>query len=188
MGKVIDNDFTKGSSGLTGNTFVFRMRNGQTYITKRPKKRHKPFTEEELEQQSRFGDAIIYARAAIVDPEIKAIYASKAKGQQSAYNVATANFFDIPKVKLIDASLYDGSIGSKVQVKAIDRCKVAKVTVVIKDSSGAILEQGEAVAQANGLDWFYTATTLNGSPKGCTITATVFNLPGNSGNANLRIE
>ncbi|RXK81742.1 hypothetical protein [Filimonas effusa] len=184
MGEVLNNDFVMGSSGLTGNMLVYRQRKGRTFIAKRPQKRKKPFTEEELQHQALFADAITYARAAIVDPAVKEIYAFKAKGIESAYNVAVRNFYDLPEVKLVDVSGYNGSIGSKILVKATDKCKVNKVKIVIKSSAGSIIEQGEAVVLANDLDWIYTATTLNSSPSGSTVTATAFNLPGNSANSN----
>lgn len=184
MGEVINNDYTKGTSGRTGDTFVYRYRKGRTFIAKRPVSRDKTYSEEQLETQARFSDAITYAKTALTDPVIKQIYAGKVKGLQSAYNVAMANFYEIPQVKQIDLDQYDGSIGSRILVKAVDKCKVTKVTVVIKTSAGVTLEQGDAVAQADGLNWLYTTTTLNSTPAGCTVTAIAYNLPGNNGNAN----
>ena len=187
MGEILGNDFVEGSTGLTGRKIVYRQRKGHTFITRRPQKRKKPFTEEELQRQELFLDAITYARAAIADPVIKEIYAGKVKDLESAFNVATSNFYDLPKIKLIDVTGYNGVVGSKILVKAVDKCKVNKVTVVIKSSTGNIIEQGEAVVQANDLDWIYTTTILNSSPSGSNVTAMAFNLPGNSANDNKRV-
>jgi hypothetical protein len=184
MAESKDNIITFGLSGLIGRLLVFRTREGRTFVSKRPKATTIPPTADQILVRERFSDAITYAKAAITDPATREMYAHFAKPLQSAFNVAMANFSSIPEVQLINVEAYTGSIGSKITVKATDDCKVDRVRVVIKTGAGVIVEQGNAVAQPNGLDWAYTATTLNASLPGCVVTATVYNLPGNNSNSN----
>jgi hypothetical protein len=44
---------------------------------------------------------------------------------------------------------------------ATDHFKLVTVTATIFKADDTVLETGDAVARANGLDWFYTATHQN---------------------------
>ena len=51
----------------------------------------------------------------------------------------------------------------------------------IRDSNGALLEQGAAVINRTGLGWLYTATTANGSLAGTVVKATATDIPEHEG-------
>ena len=95
----------------------------------------------------------------------------------SPFNVAVSDWFKKPTVHEIDLSGWTGEIGQTIRVKAQDEIHVAKVHVAIKDLSGAILEEGDAV-QADGLWWTYTVTTQVDEPE-TRIVATAQDLARN---------
>lgn len=64
-------------------------------------------------------------------------------------------------------------------MKAQDDTQVVKVSILITDEDGAVVEQGEAV-QADGLRCEYTTTTVASNPAAANISATAHDLPGNS--------
>ena len=72
-------------------------------------------------------------------------------------------------------SAYLGQIGDAITVQATDDVEVVNVTVVIRASSGAVLEQGPATK----LDtcWVYHATTSTPPGAKPTIEATAMDRP-----------
>ncbi|OMP74595.1 hypothetical protein BW716_34560, partial [[Flexibacter] sp. ATCC 35208] len=53
------------------------------------------------------------------------------------------------------------------------------VRVAIYSAVGDLIEQGDAVLEANGLDWLYTATVANSAIAGCRVRAVAKDLPAN---------
>jgi hypothetical protein len=70
-------------------------------------------------------------------------------------------------------------IGSKISVNVTDDFKVTSVHVQINNSDGSLVEEGEAVQDANGITWVFTATQANASLTGDKIVVTATDNPGN---------
>lgn len=179
MAKTKDNIFMFGHSGTIGRQMTLSLKAGDTIIGKKRGSSSIPSTPEQLEIQDRFKLSSIYAQAAIRVPETKAAYAAKAKIGQSAFNVAFADAFTPPEIKSINRAGYSGHVGDTIVIRAVDYFKVVAVHVKISNVAGVVLEEGNAILQANGLDWKYTATTVINSLFGCKITATAIDLPAN---------
>ena len=178
MAKVNNNVVTHGLSGLLGNQIVFRAgKGGRTIVATRPvHDSNRILSPSQLAHQEAFREAIAYAKTT----KDEAIYINKAQGTaMSAFNAAVADWFNQPKVQEIDTNGWSGEIGQAIRVKAQDDVRVVKVHVVIRDTSGSVLEQGDA-EQEDGLWWVYTTTTVISSPLTNSITATAQDLPGNS--------
>ena len=175
-----NNVLTHGLSGTVGDLLVFRNKGGKVIVANKPKERTSEYTEGEKAHQQLFQRATLYGKSVLADPTKKAAYNSAAKDGQSAYNVAVADYFSAPDIKEVDLSAYTGAVGSTIKIKAIDDFKVAKVFVRIATTDGSLIEEGNAVLQADGLYWLYTATQLNNSPTGDKITVTAWDLPNNS--------
>jgi hypothetical protein len=95
------------------------------------------------------------------------IYVTLAKGADgNAYNLAVADWFGHPVVLELNTEGWTGGVGHTIRIKATDDTQVTRVRVVIHNSNGNILEQGEAVqSQTDGLLWTYVTTTnLIGTP------------------------
>jgi hypothetical protein len=175
-----DNLILKEASGSVGKMLtITKKKSGTIQLGKHRGASTTPPTDKQKEVQSKFKNAIVYGKAVMNDPDLKAMYQAAAKKDQSAYNLAVRDAFKAPEISSINTALYTGAIGSKITVRAIDDFKVASVRVKVTSAAGVVIEQGDAVLQNNGLDWLYTATVLNDVVQGGTIVASALDLPAN---------
>ncbi|MBW8688171.1 hypothetical protein [Chitinophaga rhizophila] len=180
MAQSTDNVLLKGASGTIGDQItITRRKSGKTIMGKKRRSSDLPPTDKQLVIQQRFKAAIQYAKAVLADPVKKAMYAAFAGPDQSAYNMAMRDAFKAPVVDSIDTTNYQGRTGNPVIIQASDDFKVTTVKVIIRTNAGAVIEEGEATLQDNGLDWLYTATVNNASLTGSVITAVAVDTPGN---------
>ena len=165
--------------GVIGD-LVFYQRKGKPCVRRRPV-REKPFTRPEKKNQSRFGLAGRYGKAVLTDPVQKARYEKAAKGTQgSAQNLAVSDFMHFPKLTEIDLSGYTGRAGEVIRVRAEEGVLgAAGVKVVIADGAKAVLEQGDALVEADGLWWSYTAQKEVPPDQAVWVTVTANDQPGN---------
>lgn len=180
MAKAKNNIVTHGLSGKLGDLLVFSQRSGKTFVSKAPGERSGQLTEAQLGVQSKFQQAVIYAKAAIADSATKAAYASAAKEGLSAYNVAIADFFNAPDIHEIDISQYTGSVNSTIKIRVTDDFEVKTVHVNITNSDGSLVEEGGAVQEPDGIHWVYTATAENVSLDGDKISVSATDRPSNN--------
>ncbi len=177
MAEVKDNVLIQGISGKFGDDFIFKQRNGKTFISRKPrmpKKRSK----KQKELQEKFAAATAYSVEARQDPELQAYYAhlGKRKGK-TAHNMAVADYFAMPTIEQVDTSHYTGAAGETIIIDAYKATKVAKVTVSLRDAEGILIEQGEATEALRG--WHYTTTVSNPQPSGTLLTVRAIDFPGN---------
>jgi hypothetical protein len=179
MAESKNNVLTHGLTGLVGDMIVFRNRGGKTFVSTKPKERTGEPSENQKQHQGRFQEAILYAKTAIADPATKAEYSKAIAGNETAYNIAVADFFHAPDIKDVDLSKYAGKIGETITIRATDNFKVTEVSVTIFNADGTEVEHGLAVISANGIDWLYTASAENASLDGDRIVIRASDLPGN---------
>ena len=91
MAQSKNNIITHGLSGKVGDLLVFRSWNGKTIVASKPAERTGEPSEAQKQNQKRFQEAILYAKAAIADPDTKAAYKAAAAEGQTPYNVAVAD-------------------------------------------------------------------------------------------------
>lgn len=168
-----------GLSGTVGKQLTLSQKKGDTIAGKKRGASSTPATDMQLEIQSKFKIASKYAKMAIQDPATKAAYAAKAKGNQSAYNVALTDAFTPPEIQNIITLDYYGEVGDTIVIRAVDYFKVVSVRVSIHNPAGVLVEQGNAVMQNNRIDWTYTATEVNDDAVGSKITVAAIDLPAN---------
>lgn len=164
-----------GVSGMLGDDVTVRKVHGKYRISNPTKKRTNP------EGRERFREAAQYARHQVSIPESNALYAAGVtENKPTALRVAMSDYLSAPKVKSIDTSGYRGKVGDTINVKAVDDFMVTRVNVVIKDASGAVIEEGEAGPDSMLVNqWRYNATKANSKLAGTTIQATAHDRPGN---------
>ena len=179
MARVGRNIVTQGLSGMIGGTIVFRQVGDQTIVGQAPAKQDRIPSEDEKAHRIKFGQAILYGKSAISDPISKSMYQKQAKEGESAFNIAVADFMNAPEIDEVDVRDYTGEIGSTIRVRATDDFQVSRVYVKIEGEDGSMVEEGEAVADPNGLDYLYTAKKKNVSLTGDKITIEVNDIPGN---------
>ncbi|SFO26633.1 hypothetical protein SAMN05428949_4716 [Chitinophaga sp. YR627] len=180
MAKSSDNIILKGAFGTIGDMLTLtRKRSGQLILGKKRRASRSAPTDAQLEVQQRFKLGIQYAKAVLLDPVKKAFYAALAGPDQSAYNIALKDAVKPPEVISINTENYTGAIGGSILVRAVDSVKVARVRVNIRTATDENVEQGEAILQANGIDWLYISTAVNAALEETVITATAIDTPGN---------
>jgi hypothetical protein len=112
---------------------------------------------------------------------IRDAYSARLKPRQNLFSRAVADFMSPPVVKNIGTEAYTGVVGNTITIRAVDDFRVTGVLVEIFAASGALLEEGNAVQQTNGIDWTYTTTQANAVLTGSKISAIATDVPGNSG-------
>lgn len=180
MAKVRDNVLVKGYSGTIGGELTFRLIGGKTFVSKHQRAPSVAPTEKKLAVQTKFGMATSYARRAVKDPAVKAMYQAVVKGGQRAFNIAMIDALNSPVVESIQADRYTGRVGDPVIIRARDDFKVASVVVSIYSQRGVLLEQGQAVEpeDADG-EWLYVASQENPEPAGSSVSVVAMDMPGN---------
>lgn len=172
----------RSTRGMLGKQIVFKERAGESYVSAPPRSRDgKAPTEGQQVTQEKFKKSSSYASAAMKNAEIKKAYAAKATRKQTAYNVAFSDAFFAPKVIGMITTGYTGEAGQQVIVQAQDDFKVKAVKVTIRNSANELIETGDAIENADGLNWIYTATQANANLAGTKIVAVATDLPGNEG-------
>jgi hypothetical protein len=180
MARSKSNIVIEGLSGKIGN-LVFRRRkkDGKVFVSAAPSPHKVGPTEAKKKVNDKFQQAVMYGKSVVANPYLKSLYAQKASGGQTAFNVAVADYLNAPTIVEIDLNNYTGQVGSVVQIKAIDNFKVAGIQVIIKGANGVLLESGEAVENIENEFWTYTATEQNSLLGGTRVTVIASDLPQN---------
>lgn len=177
---IVKDPLMKGISGKVGDQFYYRQYGGNTILCKRPKRnKSRPRSKEELRRQKKFRDALFYARDAIRDPDMLAMYQALAGNGKTAYNMAMSDALKPPVLSKLNAKQYRGLPGNILEVKAEDNVCVTSVSFTIYAPDGSEVERGEAIPHRYSWQWRYTITTLNNTPKGSVIRVVAEDMPGN---------
>jgi hypothetical protein len=167
MAKQENNIVMKNTSGMFGDQVVFRQRAGETILAAPPIiNPNRPITADEELVRDKFKLAVRNAKTAVTNPVKKAAYQAMAKPGQSAFNVAFTDAYFSPEIMEVDSGFYNGVIGDKVTVKAVDNIKVASVFVSVRNAGDVVIEEGNAVDGMDGITWIYTATLANANLNG----------------------
>ena len=179
-------DLNTGINGIRGhiNGWVYRRVNGQTILAPMPAPSSKPASPSQIAQRESFANAASWARSVLADILTRPIYAAVSLEQKKPiFSVAIGDFFNPPRITFINPAAYHGHVGEKIKVLATDDVEVMSVRVALRETSGALIEQGNAVK--SGEDWLYTATTLVALGHPIKIEATAVDRPGNTGTRDL---
>jgi hypothetical protein len=178
MAKVKLNPVMENMSGKIGD-LVFRRYEDGVVISRKADTSGRVQTTGQLNQQERFRQAVVYARASLADPTLKPIYAAAAQKEgKPAFALAVGDFFNAPKVDAIDLAGYTGKVGEKIVIRASDDIGVVGVTVAIRSDAGGVIEQGAAMFEQGY--WRYTAqTALDLASGSFAVDVTAIDRPGN---------
>lgn len=175
MAELKHNIILEGISGKFEGKYVFRQMNGKTFVSKRNKIRYIR-TEAQDKQRKAFTEAVAYAKNAITDPNLMAIYEKKAiKMNKKPYHLAISDFMRTPNIDQVDMDGYHGKAGDTIDVYASSLVKITRITLSITNPKGILLESGEATCHNGG--WQYHITADNPSPIGSRIAITAYDLP-----------
>ncbi|KIC92288.1 hypothetical protein [Flavihumibacter sp. ZG627] len=177
---ICNNPIMSGMRGRVGN-LVFKRRGNKTIVCAAPKtksKNRKPTIQESIRQDA-FYKAAKYAGWAMQNPDLKELYATKARKGRTAGNVAFRDAYLPPEINEINASGYLGKAGDMIRIEAIDDFKVISVKVSIHLANGQLLEEGNAVEDISFCYWIYFISIPNNSLRGTTIQVSAEDLAGN---------
>jgi hypothetical protein len=167
MARSINNNLTRGLSGMVGGQMVFRTWNGKTYLSNAPSKPKKQ-SKRQKENRMKFKEATAFAKSMMLDPAKKAEYKAIADKLElpNAYTAAITEYMRKPEIKEVNTSKYSGKEDQEIKVdvrkKSFD---VQEVEVVIVDKDGAVIEEGKATKDF-GSEWVYRTTAAVEDTKG----------------------
>lgn len=166
-----------GLRGKLGN-LVFSMRNGKQIVGLRPT-RTKPLSVAQKEVNKKFKRAAAYASEVLRNPATQALYTQKIAPDRTPYNIAMADYFNVPEIDALITEKYTGLPGSVLTILAEDDFKVQSVHVRIVSGTGNLVEEGEAALDAFSKRWIYIAAQTNTALPGTSIVVAAYDMPGN---------
>ena len=94
MAKVTLNPMFQGVNGKSGNLVFRRTRNGKTWLIKLADMSNVEWSDSQQNHRKQFKAANEYARAAMADPQVRAVYEGIAREQdRRPYHVAVSDYF-----------------------------------------------------------------------------------------------
>lgn len=190
MSKVDFNDLVNGVSGKFGKV-VFRKRGTQVVLGQKPRRRNTVPSPAVIAHRERFKRAAAYAKAKLKDPAAKAVYEAKARSSgkefMTAFAIAVKDFMRPPVLGDLKVDGYKGNIADPIAVGVPDDFKIVAVTITITAATGAPLESGPAIFEAESLQWKYAATVANAVRSGTKVQAIATDRPGNQVTAEILI-
>ncbi len=177
MTRVILNGTVKALRGKTGNLIFRKLPDGSTVMgqaqpkknTRQKKRAKQKRSAAQKEHNSRFQEAVHYARAAARTEPIYAELAALTPMWTAAYNHAMYDWFHPPQIGCL--TVYPE--GGQIWVDASDDVRVTRVRVTVLDEESRVLETGDAVQATVG--WWEFASSAQGK----TVIAEAWDLPGN---------
>jgi len=181
MAKIKLNPIFAGMSGKMGNLIIKISKNGETYISSRPKKSKAKPSEAQLAQRKSFGKASVYANSALAEEATRAFYETLAEASNmNARALCMGDYLNAPTVDNLDFSRYRGRVGDRIQITTHDDVGVVAVNVKLTKADGALIEYGKAVEQYEGSEyWQYMATVPVPLGTDILISVEAFDRPGN---------
>jgi len=158
--------------GKIGDQIVYKMRFGKSYAANIPAPSSKGPNEAQSKIRLKFKMATLWAKKTLSDPAQLAMYQALSKGAKTPWILAMTNYLKPPTVAEIDLGEYQGNVGDKIVVIAVDDINVKSVSLTIKKATGEVIEKGECQPDDIGLLWNYTATTEIANLNGVIITGT----------------
>src|SRR5688572_20950100 len=105
MAKVKYNVVTHGVTGKVGDLLQFRQRFGRTIIAKIAARSNNVTAAQQM-VRDKFRLAAAYAKSAVKDPALKALYDLRAAGEITPFNLALKDFFEPPVIAAVNTAAY----------------------------------------------------------------------------------
>jgi hypothetical protein len=159
---------------------VYYNRNGKALVRRAPM-REIPFQLGELTNQARFRMAQTFAKNALTDPSQRARYAKAAAGlDANAQNMAVSDFYHSPTIGEVDLTGYTGRAREFIRIRAEEgKIGAAGVNVRIDGRAAALVEEGTASVELDGVTWWYVSQKDIDPDQPLWITVTAIDQPGN---------
>lgn len=172
------------ASGSYGDT-VFKEKDGQTHIVRKPRKRKTEYSEKEVTEKKRWAMAKDYYQYVQLKPELLELYQQAADDTgKTVYMLSQQDWLKPPEITNFRFAPYNGKPGDVIKFWTRDEIGVVNADVTIYDlDDGTVYEQGPAVAEVKGAKfagfWMYTATTSVPVGKSVIVEIVAYDHPGN---------
>ncbi|CAG1002295.1 hypothetical protein ANAEL_03059 [Anaerolineales bacterium] len=94
MAKIILNPMIQGAQGKMGNVVFRRSHTGEMTLIKLADMSHVKWSKAQKAHRQRFKEAIAYAKAAMAEPKVRALYEkSAAKEHKRPFSLAVSDYF-----------------------------------------------------------------------------------------------
>ena len=175
-----NNQITAKYHGRIGD-IVLRHFGDRSVISKRPNCSKVIRSKAQLTNQKKFKQAIKYAEHVYADEELYVQYAKMKKKNRSVWNVVISDYMLMPVIVDIELGNYEGVPGNVVSISAWDKYKIERVSVLIKNMMGELIESGDAEVResSGGRMWDYRVTKENQNYTGGKIEVCAYDRPGN---------
>ena len=176
--------YTPGWSHVHGHvgTFIYKEQQGRNILAEKPDQVHQPNTPAQQQAREKFAQATAYAKGALGNPQVKAIYLAKARELRSSpVAVAVKDWLTAPVVDELDVASYHKQVGDPIFIKAHDDFEVVRAEVTLQDGNNNVLESGNAAWDTASGSWKYTATVDATATATITVTASVYDRPNHAG-------
>jgi len=158
MTEVNLNETIDGYRGAIGN-LVFKKYKGRIIVCRKPRFT-KPPSPLQIAERAHFKEAVAYAQSVKADPVARAFYEPIAKERDTCvYWLAIKDFRCAPSILPLDLSNYEGQVGDKITIRAVDVIGLANVEVNMLTQDGTLIEQGPAIEDGvRSGKWIYSAS------------------------------
>ncbi len=176
--------FTPGWSHVHGHvgTFIYKEQQGRNILAEKPDQVHQPNTPAQQQQREKFSQAATYAKSALANPQVRPVYAAKARADRSnPFAEAVKDWMTPPVVDEIDVAAYHKQVGDVIYIKAHDDTEVVRAEVTLQDGNNNVLESGNAAWDTASGAWKYTATVDATATGTVTVSASAYDRPNHAG-------
>lgn len=172
------------TSGSYGDT-VFKEKDGQTHIVRKPRKRKTESSDKQVAVQKRWAMANDYYQYVQLKPELLGLYQQAAEDtKKTVFMLCRQDWLKPPEITDIKLVAYNGQPGDIIKIWTRDQLGVVDATVKIYDEDDfTVYEQGPAIPEVEGAKfagfWQYTATAAVPVERSVIIEVYVHDYPGN---------
>lgn len=178
MAKVSYNPVVKRIQGQIGD-LVFKRLQDRNLVARKPDLAGREPTPGQAAHRDRFRQATRYAKSVWTDPVRKAAYQALTPSRKlHVFQLCVADYLNPPEIHATDLSAYTGGVNQPIRIVARDDVEVVSVRVRITGPGETLIEEGEAVRQAEDA-WVYTTTAMAPAGQVLTVTVTATDRPGN---------
>jgi hypothetical protein len=179
MARIDKNYLTLGLRGKFGDQFIFRKFKKRT-IAVRAFDVPTRSTDAQRTHREKFRQATLYARRCMNIPELKAEYEHIANAtDNSLFGAAVTDFLRHVTITHILCDGYNGKAGFPITIPVNDVYKVKTTKVMLIDSTGNLLEGGDAITTSGSSSYAYLTTVDVLDTAGMKIRVEVMDRPGN---------